>query len=25
MMRRWMQCQHDRREGGRRSTFVRGV
>jgi prepilin-type N-terminal cleavage/methylation domain-containing protein/prepilin-type processing-associated H-X9-DG protein len=25
MMRRWMQCQHDRREGGRRSTIVRGV
>jgi prepilin-type N-terminal cleavage/methylation domain-containing protein len=25
MMRQWMQCQHDRREGGRRSTFVRGV
>ena len=25
MMRRRMQWQHDRREGGRRSAFVRGV
>jgi prepilin-type N-terminal cleavage/methylation domain-containing protein len=25
MMRQWMHWQHDRREGGRRSTFVRGV
>jgi prepilin-type N-terminal cleavage/methylation domain-containing protein/prepilin-type processing-associated H-X9-DG protein len=25
MMRRWMQCQHDRRDGERRSTFVRGI
>jgi prepilin-type N-terminal cleavage/methylation domain-containing protein/prepilin-type processing-associated H-X9-DG protein len=25
MMRQWMHWQYDRREGGRRSTFVRGV
>ena len=25
MMRGWMQFQRDRREGGRRSTFIRGV
>jgi len=25
MMRRWMQYRRDRRDGGRRSTFVRGV
>jgi len=25
MMRRWMQCQRERRGSGRRSTFIRGV